>query len=252
VWVAPFAGRLSINIDGIALPGASRAGCPNVQLTGMGFVHAPEGAYCGNDFSAVRCLSPALLDDVREQTERVGDLIAGWGFLGHYGLDFVVNERDGRAIAVDLNPRIQGSTPLHTQAERCAARTPLPAVALLVEAGVLSPQEASDAGDFFGFTDGSQLRVQYPGAACSIDDPPRPGVYTREGEWKRPGRTLEEIARDEVLLTGGPPRPGALVEHGSQMFRVYTRSNIVAPPSWAPAPWIERFVGALFAYNNEQ
>lgn len=248
MWITPFAGDLSLNINAIALPGASRAGYPSVQLTGLPYLHAPDGAYCGNDFHAAAALPAALLHSVREQTERIGNAIAQRGYRGLFGLDLVVDDRTGAAYIVDLNARGQGSTPLHTQLEHCAGRTPLPVITLLLEAGVIEPEHAlSAASGCFEPLAGAQVRYRYGGPAQALQDPPRPGAYSRQGVWLRPARLMEEIGTDEALLTGGPPRSGTVVETGSQLFRICTHGGMLSPgSSTRTEPWVEALINTVF------
>ncbi len=247
IWIAPYLGAWSLNINAIAIPGASVASYPSVQLTGFEFLNHSEGMYCGNDFSATAMLPQHLIHDVREQTERIGNCIAAFGFRGLFGLDFVVRNNDGVAHAVDLNPRWQGSTPLQGQAERRASRVPLPATALLYSAGLIGGDEAAQAAVQSSLPlEAAQVRVRWPGAGIHVvAHPPRPGIYSPSGQWKRPGVLLEQLNDGEVLLTGAPPRPGTRIESGAQYYRLYTLNSVLMPGTLNGSAAIRDLVHAI-------
>jgi hypothetical protein len=159
----------------------------------------------------------------------------------------VVDQRDGIARAVDLNPRWQGSTALQAQAQRrSSVLLPLPALALLYSIGLLSAPEIMRARDaHFSPIQGAQVRIRSAEPrTVSIPNPPRPGVYTNTGKWVRRGLLLEQAGPDEVLLTGAPPRPGMLVETGSQLYRVYTPGSVLNAEG-QPAEWIRRLIASI-------
>ncbi len=246
-YIAPDLGPLSFNINALALPDLSVAGYPSVQLTGFEFLNHPPGAYCGNDFSAVAEQPRALLDDVRLQTERIGDHLAAMGYRGLFGVDFLIGRDDGIARAIDLNPRWQGSTPLFAQAERLAGRVPLAAVAMLYEADLIDAAEAAGAAaGAFMTVNGAQVRMRAGKSGVHrLADPPRPGVHSAAGAYLGPGRLLEDLREGQMLVTGGPPRPGLLVTSGAQLFRVESLTSVLRPGSLEPAGWLRPLTDAL-------
>lgn len=246
VWIAPYLGDLSLNINGIAIPDGSVVGYPSVQLTGFAFLNHGSGMYCGNDFGAVATLPRELLEDVRRQTAGVGDCIAEMGFVGLFGLDFVVGAQDGVARAVDLNPRWQGSTPLFGQAQRRQGLACLPAAALVLQGGLVPFSVVSSAAEeYFAPVEGAQVRIRWPEPGLTpIAQSPRTGVYSLSGDWRREGFLLEHLQPGEVLVTGDPPRAGTPVEEGCQWFRIYS-VNSVLDPVGQPERWIRELTARL-------
>lgn len=242
VWIAPYAGPVSLNVNAIAQPGGSVAAHPSIQITGVDFMGCPRGTYGGNDYTAAAGLPRELLADVRLQTVRLGDALAQLGYCGLFGLDFVVSSDDGRARAVDLNPRWQGSTPLLAQAQLRAGRPCLPAAALLLAVNALTPAEATRAADgYYEPVAAAQARilVQPPGGQA-LPQPWQPGVYSRERHpsWIRPGRVLGDLSGGDLLMTGFP-RPGTVLERTCSLCSVAAIDAMLEPGTSAPLVWLK-------------
>ena len=230
VWVAPYAGSTSVNINALALPGGAVAGCPSVQLAGQAQLCSKPGTYCGNDFDAAHELPAETLTDITAQTEAIGRWLSGLDFHGLYGLDFVLDADTGKAFAVDLNPRSQGSTAISTQAEQAAGRRSLAAAELAWKLGELSEAEILAGSDTF--RDGlpcSQMVLH-----SLLTEPARvcghvaPGIYRLDSEltFLRPATRLESCQRgDELLITGGIVRPGTTIHPGANIARIFQRNT---------------------------
>ena len=109
VSVAPFIdGGIPLNVSGVVWKDGVTVHPASVQLIGIeGCTLRPFG-YCGNDFGAARSLGSAVLDQVEVATRAIGTWMGGYGYLGAFGVDFLV--KDGVALFTEVNPRFQGST----------------------------------------------------------------------------------------------------------------------------------------------
>ena len=232
VWVAPFKPGPSIAINAVAFETGTAVGYPSVQIVGRQECNALPGSYCGNDYAATAALPRPLLNEIQEQTERIGEWMASLGFRGIFGLDFVMDEDMHRAYAIDLNPRWLGSTALFAQAEEAAGRTPLAALDLAGRLGALSEAEALEIGaECRKPVKGSQL-ILYSGAEFrEISETPRAGVCgidDADVEFLREGIRLGDCANDnEFLLTCGVPRAGLKIEPRSHLFRIYSHRAVL-------------------------
>lgn len=83
---------------------------PSVQLIGIPGLVTREFGYCGNDFGRAREIEPEIIDEIEHSTQQIGGWLASNGYLGSFGLDFLVH--DGHALFTEINPRFQGSTHL--------------------------------------------------------------------------------------------------------------------------------------------
>jgi hypothetical protein len=250
VWVTPYAGSLSFNVNAIATGRGTAVGYPSVQIVGQGALRSRRAGHCGNDFTAAAQAPQSMLWSIREQTVRIGEWMTAQGYRGLFGLDFVADDVRGEVCAVDLNPRWQGSTSLQAQAERRQGRVPLAAVEMAYQLGLADDCEVTRMADeFFAPIEGSQVfpKSRSPGswnARGGLDA----GVYSSKLAFLRPGLRLHELASPaEVLVTGGIPRPGRPMAPGVTLLRVSSLSAAVEPMSGRLHPWVEEAVQGLYA-----
>lgn len=244
-WVAPYAGNVSLNVNGLALEGGTVVCAPSVQLVGRAACGAAPGAYCGNDYTAASGLSRDMINLIIEQTGRIGGWIATLGYRGIFGLDFVLDERTSKPYPVDLNPRWQGSTALLTQAEAMEGRLPLAAADIACRLGLIGEDEIlRSRAESPAAVEGAQLvlRWNHPQWGVVKGDL-KPGVYTFEPEfsYRRPGVSIADCRLPgEALLTGGVPRSGALIAPGAYLIRISTRRTVLAADSVTLIPGLAK------------
>jgi hypothetical protein len=232
VWAAPYAGTLSFNVNAVAAGNGTAVGFPSVQIVGQSVLNSPASGHCGNDFTAASACARGFLDGIREQTACVGRYLADHGYQGLFGLDFVVEDRTGRPCAVDLNPRWQGSTSLQSQAESRQGRLPLAAAELAWRFGLIAAAELMELEDrFFEPLEGSQVFLRTapgPPQCCRTAVPA--GIYSSDLKFRRPALRLSEIgAPEEIVITGGLPRPGRTLAPGSVVARLCRLRASVEP-----------------------
>ncbi len=242
VWIAPDAGELSVNINAVALASGVVVSCPSVQLEGLAAAGARRGLYCGNDFVAAADLATDLVDDISQQTERIGCWLASLGYRGLFGLDFVLDARNSRAYAVDLNPRWQGSTTPLGLAEQRAGRLPLAVADLACRAGVLGETEfLRHAGGFREPVAAAHLCLRCPDDHwLRVAGDVSPGVYdfSRASSYLRPGMRFQDLEQPgEILVTGGVPRMGTLLGPRAHSIRFSTERKIFDVSRVSLLPW---------------
>jgi hypothetical protein len=86
---------------------------PSVQLIGIPTCTTRPFGYCGNDFALAGELGRRELATIEESVRAVGHLLRGYGYLGTFGVDFMVHE--GTPLFTEINPRFQGSTHASSQ-----------------------------------------------------------------------------------------------------------------------------------------
>lgn len=251
VWVAPDVGDLSLNINAVAMENGVVAGYPNVQLTGLSMLCCRRGAYCGNDYAATRDVPAEIRTAVVEQTGRIGRWLVSLGFRGLFGLDFVVDPASCQVYGVDLNPRWQGSTSLLAQAEYKAGRLPLAVAELAWRMGLLGEAELLRHQESFlqpVTAAHISLRSGAPGWV-RVDGDLRPGVYSLApgGVFLRAGLELVDLeTADEILVTGGVPRPGAWMGAGAHILRASAERQVIDVSGMKPLPWSETAARRLY------
>ena len=213
---------------------------------------AQRGMYCGNDYIAAGHLSRRIIDNVMEQTERLGTWLGSLGYRGLFGLDFVIDSSESSAYAVDLNPRWQGSTVLLTLAEYKAGRLPLAVAELACRLNQMSEQEVLRHNDEFR----EPVSASHVSLRCRttswwrVTGSLRPGVYTpsREPAFVRPGLRLNDLdaPTTEMLVAGGVPRPGALLAPGSHALRFSSERQVIDLSCLGPLAWSQAAAEGLY------
>ena len=114
VSVAPFlGGGIPVNVGAVAWHDGVTVHPASLQLIGIeGLTDRPFG-YCGNDFGAAADLGPELLAQIELSVVDIGNWLRGYGYLGTYGVDFLVV--GDRPLFLEVNPRFQGSSHLSCQ-----------------------------------------------------------------------------------------------------------------------------------------
>ena len=250
IWCSPYLGHLSLNINALATPAETVVSYPSVQLEGPLFQSIHRGMYCGNDFSATQALEKTLVEDACEQTRVLGFWLASLGYRGLFGVDYVADEATGRLVAIDLNPRWQGSTLLETMASRLDERLPLAAADLLHGAGLLSDKEIRDRSDAFRLPlSGSQLVLYglHREPLCVAQEV-RAGIY-RQGEsltFERDALELTDCGDEgELLLGSAVVRPGTTIEPGARPARLFSRRASIDATAGTALQWVAPAVGGV-------
>jgi len=193
----------------------------------------------------------SALEEVRRQTERIGQWLVSLGYRGLFGLDFVFDPATWKAFAVDLNPRWQGSTALLTQAEWRAGRLPLAAAELAYRLGVLEEAEIRKRQEaFFQPVRAAQMSLRWhrPGW-WKVTGELEPGVYSVRPQvrYLRPGASLYDCgAPEEILVTGGAPRRGVWIGPGAHLLRVYSEQPVMDLDRMTPLAWSQSAARELY------
>lgn len=141
--IAPYiADAIPVNLSGcVFADGSISCHPPSVQLIGVASVTTRRFGYCGNDFGAIKELSPRALDGLQQLLTSVGEWLSDECYIGAFGVDALVRGND--VIFTEVNARMQGSTWLSSQ---IAQRLDLPdlvldhlAASLSLSRGYLSP-----------------------------------------------------------------------------------------------------------------
>ncbi|MFI6845885.1 hypothetical protein OG535_17005 [Kitasatospora sp. NBC_00085] len=225
--VSEYVGDTAVNVHGfVGLDGLPQVLRPSLQPTGVEAAGAGCGQYAGCDFGAPERLFPVAVRRCLDATERIGWALAGLGYRGVFGAVFVL--RDDRALALEINCRMQGSSWLlgETELERGDGRLPTPVRHVLERRGVpaLGKPDPDRA-------EGVQLTVRHAGAPARAVRVPETGAYAlREGALVRRGDVagLLECGPEETVLVNLPPA-GTLLHPDAVLARLVTRRPLTAP-----------------------
>jgi hypothetical protein len=246
----------SLNVHGVTLRhhGALRVlqAAPSVQIVGVPSCTSRTETYCGNDYGALQDVSDAALQEIRRGTEAVGLAMGEAGYLGVFGMDFLL---DGdQALALEVNPRFQGSTELLSRLQLMRGEIPLAALQLLqhldlvdqVPADVLDGLSAAWARPYAA----AHLIVHHLGAGpIRAASGLRPGVHVLahdEARRLRGGEAVDRLApRGEWLVLDNLPAPGARVDPDARLAMLETRDRVTSPDLRGLLPAADAFVAAV-------
>jgi biotin carboxylase len=93
------------------------------DITGHPELTPYRGGWAGNDYPAT--LTDAQKQRARHLTRRLGDQLAGEGYVGFFEVDFLVDTQSGELYLGELNPRISGISPMTNVTAGAYADMPL-------------------------------------------------------------------------------------------------------------------------------
>ena len=117
----PFTATAVAAMDASGEPGMTSEIEPCRQLTGIDWLTPMRLGSCGNAWGDAQVAATA--GQVRPIMERLAAALAGAGYQGMFGVDFVL--APGGPLVIETNPRLVASLPLATQLEHAAGRAPL-------------------------------------------------------------------------------------------------------------------------------
>lgn len=88
---------------------------PSFQLIGIPESSQERFTYCGNDFGSFLKLDKKIKDQIINVTKVIGNFMKEFGYYGIFGIDFIYDVKGKNIYALEINPRMQGSTPLLTR-----------------------------------------------------------------------------------------------------------------------------------------
>ena len=219
VIVTAFLAGPALGAAGVICNGKPRMSHPSVMFTGIPGCSMHRFDYAGSDYAAYRQVSRESRRKIEEATLKIGDWIAEAGYRGIYGVDFIVHRDE--PYAIELNPRVLGTTQLMTELEEIHSNAPTTTYWHLAEFLDRSddidahPDLLADLGqpDLSGF----QILIRNTSAhRVKIGHSLAPGIYSlkkKSPELIRNGHRLREVqGQDEVLVTCSPPAKGTIVE----------------------------------------
>jgi formate-dependent phosphoribosylglycinamide formyltransferase (GAR transformylase) len=199
---APYIEGTPANVSGVVWHDGVTVHCPSVQIVGVDLLTTREFGYCGNDFDAACDLEPTAIDEMESMTVRVGEWLRTSGFLGAFGVDFIVNGSQVRFV--ELNPRLQGVTHLACQWAAATERSCVLLEHLAASLGLGAPPSEPLAVQLREMAGLSHI-VLHESAAT-------------------PSAPAEEVARrlaaqPEVRRVDVLPRPGVRLAEGAPLAR---------------------------------
>lgn len=212
----------------------SIAACPSVQIVGASGCTNRAEVYCGNDFSAAGRVPESIREEICTIMEKIGLFMGTKGFLGLFGMDFLLNGDE--VLALEINPRFQGSTMLLSLLQMDRGEVPLAALHVMQFMGLI--EEFTQ--DFLEQSK-RMYRTPYKGAHLivhslinepyCIDHDMKAGIYTLVNnsiERIRNGTTYRDIkSPDEWCILGNLPETATKIWQEARFAMIQTRESIL-------------------------
>lgn len=106
------------------------------QITGIPECTSKKAGTVGNDWEYTKNLNPSVLKDISRFTKVIGEEMAESGFLGLFGLDFVLEKNTQKIYVIEINARQPASIPMHTKLQMDQNQIPLKLLAIAEFLGV--------------------------------------------------------------------------------------------------------------------
>ncbi|MBW2192719.1 MAG: ATP-grasp domain-containing protein [Deltaproteobacteria bacterium] len=210
------------------------AACPSVQVVGAHGCTGRAEVYCGNDFSAAGNVPKSLREEICTIMEKVGFFMGTQGFLGLFGMDFLIS--DDEVLALEINPRFQGSTMLLSLLQTDRGEIPLAALHVMQFMGLVDAFSREFLDQLKGM-----YRTPYTGAhlvvhslkaePCRIEHDLKAGIYTLVDDaiqWVREGTTYREIDRSNAwCVLGNLPRNSTEIRQEARLAMIQSRESVL-------------------------
>jgi hypothetical protein len=212
----------------------SIAACPSIQIVGSYGCTSRAETYCGNDFSAASRIPNSIREEICTTMEKIGLFMGTKGFLGLFGMDFLLNGEE--VLALEINPRFQGSTMLLSLLQVDRDEVPLAALHVMQFLGLIEefPQDFLNQSKRLYRTpyEGAHLIVHsLKDEPCCIEHDIKAGIYTLVNnaiKQVRNGTTCRDIQHpDEWCILGNLPGIKTKICRGARIAMIQTRKRVM-------------------------
>jgi len=205
----PVSLALCITGHGILMSGLQR------QLMDLPYCDGLEenGVFCGHSWGQGEWPA-AVKEEAAQQGRLVGEYLAGLGYRGIFGMDFVV-ESEGRGVfPIEINPRLTGAFPVLSQIHLKQGVIPMEVFHILEFLGIPYEIDAQELNAQYGQSmQGGHLLLFHPGGARQMAARGlEAGVY----EYAPQTETMTLVKRDcgfeairnerQFMIVDGPPQ----------------------------------------------
>lgn len=243
----------SLNINALVGPDYVAMSRPSIQLVGFDECTRHRETYCGNDFASAELLGDDLTLTIYAQVRSIGTWMRRLGFMGMFGIDFVVAEDTGVVYPIEVNPRWQGSTQILTEGELRHSALPLAVASIAMWLDVCSPLLQEWANEMPPRVGTSQLILYSRETGTSVvTGSVEPGIYHFEADQLTFVRSAVSLSActvaEDILITCAVPRVGTVVRQGAPLLKVQSCQPMVDVNTGNLLAWPK--VSAHVIYNR--
>lgn len=233
--VGPIKVRVSKKIEGktilnncCVLPSRVLVGLPAWQITAIPGLTRGPGSTCGRSWPAK--ITKDQFNQVRKISEEVGIKMGQAGYLGYFGLDFLIESQTGKIFLSENNARLTASTSFYSKLEIKAQSWPLLTGHILAFVGLKENTcryfNSAREGKIVGTELIARNDEVFP---VKIKKDFEPGVYRfSRGEisFVGPGNDIESVkSKNEFFITTSAK--DRLVNPGLEMVRLNSLDKLV-------------------------
>lgn len=95
-----------------------------LQLSGICLLHPDSGVTCGRQWKS-KFIGKDQIIVIRRLSEEIGKIMVKSGYMGYFGLDFIVEKDTGKVFISELNARLTASSAFYAKLELGYDRIPL-------------------------------------------------------------------------------------------------------------------------------
>lgn len=222
VKVSRFIKGITVLNNAVVLPNEILQSPPAVQIKSISSLTAMPGGTGGRQWPA------GLPDDqiyqIKQITEHVGELMRKRGYLGFFGLDFLIDGQSNEVFLSENNARLTASASFYTQLELKNNQIPLLVCHLsaFLDQNLLKdlpPQKETNK------ISGSEIigRSIFP-RPIKITQSLLTGVYNKDLRYKRESYFLDDAKEGEFWLNAAGE--GRIVNPEIEMFKINTFDKV--------------------------
>lgn len=196
-----------------------------------------SGLFSGHDFSYGN-FDDNLNAQAAQLAKKFGEYIyKNLGYKGIFGMDLIVNTKEGKVYPIECNPRYTDAFPLVSEIHNKSGAIPMDVFHILEHMGVDFPIDVDQISDSYKTQkSASQIILEtktndWVEITCEL----KAGVYrsTADGSisYLRPGYRFEQLMdNNEFLVTEGVPFKGTSLKGGSRILRLIFSKGILSKP----------------------
>lgn len=227
----------SLNINAVVLKTGEVLLSPfSYQAIGQPELTPSTAGYGGNDWFVAQQLPDDIKTSLYDQTIKFGKHLYEKGYLGHFGIDFIADLWDGVVYILEVNARMQGSSPTNRQLMMENDEIPLIAFHIMDWLGI----------DYDYDVTGHNIRVRRTSfdafqllilsrelTTAVVQNQVFQGVYRWNPdfglEYLRGGWHIGHVRNHEFLINCGVPPRGLHIETGARLVKVQGRFQMLDP-----------------------
>jgi hypothetical protein len=199
---------------------------PAIQISGISSLSGNPLSTCGRQWPACS-VSKDRLEKMSEITTKVGKLMFRSGYRGYFGLDFILEEGNGRLSLLECNPRLTASFNFYNWLELKTNTFPLLAQHIL---SFVAPEDklpflkTSLSGLADEIVGGELVQRNNFSSELTIPKEIKSGFYHYEGKFVSGNPFLNNQGSGVIFFTRGHP-----IKTNDEVFRIMSKKAVFDP-----------------------